>query len=170
MYVDIVDTTLHSFPLRATTSIYYRQAYDLHPFREFNLLPVRFGTFNKDWEAPLSTAIWNPAADIFENENEVVIKAELPGMDVKDIDVRFENNVLTLKGERHFEKETKDENYSLQAGVACLEKLRRQTLEAQILALKASIKDAERAGKVTEALRLYEDLHRFERSQRAASS
>jgi len=62
------------------------------------------------------------------------------------------------------------ENYSLQAGVACLEKLRRQTLEAQISALKASIKEAERAGMVTEALRLYEDLNRFEKSQREALS
>jgi HSP20 family protein len=40
-----------------------------------------------------------------------VIKAELPGMNAADIDVKLENNVLTLKGERHFEKETKEENY-----------------------------------------------------------
>ena len=82
------------------------------PFREFNALPVRFGNFfSKDWEGPLSTTAWNPLADIFENDNEVVVKAELPGMNANDIEVRLENNVLVLKGERRFEKETKEENY-----------------------------------------------------------
>ncbi len=79
------------------------------PFRDFNTLPARF--FGKEWEAPLAATVWNPSVDIFENDNEIVIKAELPGMNAKDIDVRLENNVLTLKGERHFEKETKEENY-----------------------------------------------------------
>ena len=82
------------------------------PFREFNMLTPRFGGFfGKEWDAPLSTRAWNPSVDIFETENEVVFKAELPGMDAKDIEVKLENNVLTLKGERHFEKETKEENY-----------------------------------------------------------
>src|SRR5262249_12439962 len=45
------------------------------------------------------------------NDNEVVFKAELPGLDAKDIEVKLENNVLVLKGERHFEKEAKEENY-----------------------------------------------------------
>ena len=82
------------------------------PFRDFNRLPLRFGDFfAKDFDAPVATTTWNPSVDIFENDNEVVIKAELPGMNAKDIDVRLENNVLMLKGERHFEKETKDENY-----------------------------------------------------------
>lgn len=49
--------------------------------------------------------------DIFENDNEVIVKAELPGMNAKDIEVKLENNVLMLKGERRFEKETKEENY-----------------------------------------------------------
>src|SRR5215472_14191813 len=82
------------------------------PFREFNTLDKRLGNFlGRNWEAPLSTTVWNPSVDIFENENEVVIKAELPGMNAKDIDIRLENNVLILKGERKFEKETKEENY-----------------------------------------------------------
>jgi HSP20 family protein len=82
------------------------------PFREFNTLPVRLGgLFGKDWETPMSTTTWNPSVDIFENDNDVIIKAELPGMNAKDIDVRLESNVLTLKGERHFERETKEENY-----------------------------------------------------------
>ena len=74
------------------------------PFRELNFL-------GKDWEKAMSTTAWNPSVDIFENENDVVIKAELPGMNPKDIDVRLENNVLMIKGERHFEKEAKEENY-----------------------------------------------------------
>ena len=82
------------------------------PFREFNTLPARMGSFfGKNWDLPTSTTAWNPSVDIFENDNEVVVKAELPGMDAKDIDVRLENNVLTLKGVRQFEKEAKEENY-----------------------------------------------------------
>jgi HSP20 family protein len=82
------------------------------PFREFNMLPGRLGDFwGKDWEKAMSTTAWNPSVDIFENENDVVVKVELPGMDPKNIDVRLENNVLMLKGERRFEKETKEENY-----------------------------------------------------------
>jgi len=54
---------------------------------------------------------WSPSVDIFETENEVVIKAELPGMEAKDIDIKLENNVLMLRGDRRFEKETKNENY-----------------------------------------------------------
>jgi HSP20 family protein len=82
------------------------------PFREFGSLPARYGDFfGKNWELPMSTTAWNPSVDIFENDNEVVLKAELPGMNAKDIEVRLENNVLMLKGERRFEKETKEENY-----------------------------------------------------------
>ncbi len=82
------------------------------PFREFNALNERMGGFlGRNWEAPLSTTAWNPAVDIFENDNEIIIKAELPGMNAKDIEVKIENNILMLKGERRFEKETKEENY-----------------------------------------------------------
>lgn len=82
------------------------------PFREFNMLPGRLGDFlPKDWETAMSTTAWNPSVDIFENDNDVVVKVELPGMDPKNIDVRLENNVLMLKGERRFERETKEENY-----------------------------------------------------------
>ena len=49
--------------------------------------------------------------DIFENEGNLVLKAELPGIDPKDVDVRVENNVLTLRGERKFESEVKREQY-----------------------------------------------------------
>jgi HSP20 family protein len=54
---------------------------------------------------------WAPSVDIFEHEGNLVLKAELPGVDPKDVDVRVENNVLTLRGERKFASEVKREQY-----------------------------------------------------------
>jgi HSP20 family protein len=54
---------------------------------------------------------WAPAVDILETENELVLKADLPGMDMKDIDIQLENGTLTLKGERKFEKEEKNKGF-----------------------------------------------------------
>ena len=62
-------------------------------------------------EKDLISGTWSPAVDIYETENSVVLTAELPGMDEKDIQLKIENNNLILKGERKFEKETKEENY-----------------------------------------------------------
>ena len=47
---------------------------------------------------------WAPAVDIYENEHELVVKADLPDVDPKDLDIRVENNILTIRGERKFEK------------------------------------------------------------------
>jgi HSP20 family protein len=80
------------------------------PFR-FNTTPARLANMLASRLEPGSTAAWDPAVDIFENEHDIVIKAELPGMEAKDIEVRMEKNVLTIKGERRFEKEAKEENY-----------------------------------------------------------
>ncbi len=54
---------------------------------------------------------WLPAFDVSETENEIVVKAELPGMDVKDIDIALTDGLLTIKGERKLEREDKKENY-----------------------------------------------------------
>ena len=54
---------------------------------------------------------WAPPVDIYEQEGNLVLKAELPGIDPKNVDVRVENNVLTLQGERKFESEVKREEY-----------------------------------------------------------
>src|SRR6266849_667373 len=87
------------------------------PFRDLNVLQDRmnrlFTDAGRGWrtDEPAATTTWSPAVDIFETENEIVVKAELPGVDRKDIGLNLENNVLTLKGERKFEKETKEENY-----------------------------------------------------------
>jgi len=54
---------------------------------------------------------WAPAVDIYETENELVLQAELPDVNEKDIDVRVENNMLTIRGERKFEAKVKEENF-----------------------------------------------------------
>ena len=80
--------------------------------REFDrLFRDSFTTFGGEREAEPSTRPWAPAVDIYETENSIVLKAELPGIDPKDVEVRVEDNTIYLKGERKFEKETKDENY-----------------------------------------------------------
>ena len=54
---------------------------------------------------------WAPAVDIYETPNELVVKADLPDVDEKDIDIRIENNLLTIHGERKFEKNVSEDNY-----------------------------------------------------------
>ena len=62
-------------------------------------------------ETERSTRTWAPAVDIYETENALVVKADVPGIDPKDVDIRVENGMLYLKGEPKFEKEVKEENY-----------------------------------------------------------
>jgi len=54
---------------------------------------------------------WMPPVDVYEDEHNITLKIEVPGIDDKDVDVRIENNTLTVHGERKFEKEEKEENY-----------------------------------------------------------
>src|SRR6266699_3020786 len=56
-------------------------------------------------------AAWSPAVDVYETEHELVVKADLPEVDPKDLDIRVENNILTIRGERKFEKNVNQENY-----------------------------------------------------------
>src|SRR5262249_33385506 len=87
------------------------------PFRDLSLLQDRmnrlFDDAGRGWgsDEPAATTAWSPAVDIFETDGEIVVKAELPGMEKKDIALNLEKNVLTLRGERRFEKETKEDNY-----------------------------------------------------------
>ena len=60
---------------------------------------------------PAESIGWTPACDVFEDADEVVIRVALAGVDPKDVEIRFENGVLTLKGERKIEKEEQKENY-----------------------------------------------------------
>ena len=54
---------------------------------------------------------WAPPVDIYETENELVVKADLPEVNPQDLDIRVENNILTIRGERKFEKKVNEENY-----------------------------------------------------------
>ncbi len=54
---------------------------------------------------------WAPAVDIYETEHELVVKADLPEVDPKELDIRVENNLLTIRGERKFEKKVNEESY-----------------------------------------------------------
>src|SRR5512135_2812302 len=62
-------------------------------------------------EEALTSTSFAPPVDIYEDEHNITLKMEVPGIDEKDIDVRIENNTLTVRGERKFEKEEKEENY-----------------------------------------------------------
>src|SRR5881628_1897068 len=85
------------------------------PFREFSTLQDRMNRLFQqsygDREESLTTSTFAPAVDVYEDEHNVTLKIEVPGIDEKDIDVRIENNTLTVHGERNFEKEEKEENY-----------------------------------------------------------
>jgi len=85
------------------------------PFRNVNSLQEQFSRLfdtsfpGRSSESDLTT--WAPAVDIQETENELMLKADLPGIEEKDIDVRIENNTLTIRGERKFEKQVNEDNY-----------------------------------------------------------
>ena len=68
-------------------------------------------TFNGGRSAQSDLATWAPAVDVFETENELVVKADLPDVQEKDIDIRIENNTLTIRGERKFEQQVNEDKY-----------------------------------------------------------
>jgi HSP20 family protein len=67
--------------------------------------------FTRMVNEPRANRPWSPAVDIYETENELVLKADLPDVDLKDIDVRVENQTLTISGERKFEQEQTGKGY-----------------------------------------------------------
>src|SRR5438477_13020611 len=90
------------------------------PFREFSTMQDRMNRMNRLFresyspegpEEALTTTNFAPPVDIYEDEHNITLKIEVPGIDEKDIDVRIENNMLTVHGERKFEKEEKEENF-----------------------------------------------------------
>ena len=85
------------------------------PFREFSTLQDRmnrsFRDSYGDREEALTTSTFAPPVDVYEDEHNITLKIEVPGIDEKDIDVKIENNTLTVHGERKFEKEEKEENF-----------------------------------------------------------
>ena len=84
------------------------------PFREVATLQNRVNSLFRDFtegESAMTTSSFVPAVDIYEDAQKVVLKLEVPGIEEKNLDVRVENNTLTVKGERKFEKEEKEENF-----------------------------------------------------------
>jgi HSP20 family protein len=84
------------------------------PFRDVVTLQSRLNSLFRDFndgDGPLTAASFVPAVDIYEDPQKVVLKLEVPGIEEKDLDIRVENHTLTVKGERKFEKEEKEENF-----------------------------------------------------------
>ena len=76
-----------------------------------NSLFQDFSRGNGSGDEPVTAAGFVPPVDIYEDENKLVFKIEIPGMRQEDLDVRMENHTLTVKGERSFQSEGKDENF-----------------------------------------------------------
>lgn len=87
------------------------------PFRGIFANQSRFNdvlnqAFARAWgDEDSKSGSWAPAVDIYETDENLVVKAELPGVNPKDVEVRVEDSTLYLKGERKFENEVKEENY-----------------------------------------------------------
>jgi HSP20 family protein len=83
------------------------------PFEELTTLRNRMDRLWSHMRPEDETALadWSPASDIIETKDAIVIKAELPGIEEKDVDVEIENGVLTIKGERKAEKETEEKGF-----------------------------------------------------------
>jgi len=88
------------------------------PFRELSTMQERVNKLFEDVLKPpygtdegLAVPAWAPAVDIYETDKEIVLKAELPEMQEKDIAIKVEDNVLNVSGERRMTSEVKEENY-----------------------------------------------------------
>ena len=88
----------------------------LDPFRGLNSLQDQVNrlfdeTFSRGRSAESEMGTWAPAVDIYETEQELVLKADLPEVNQQEIDIRIENNMLTFRGERKFHNEVSQDNY-----------------------------------------------------------
>jgi HSP20 family protein len=88
------------------------------PFRDLVTLRDRMNRLFEDAvstarteEKDMISSSWVPAVDIYEDEKQLVLTAELPGINEKDVDIKIEDNTLSIHGERKLEKETREENY-----------------------------------------------------------
>ena len=85
-----------------------------YPFRDVATLQNRVNSLFRemnDGDEPVTAASFVPAVDIYEDAQKVVLKLEVPGIEEKDLDIRVENQTLTVKGERKFEAEEKEQNF-----------------------------------------------------------
>jgi HSP20 family protein len=86
------------------------------PFREMRSLQdevnrVFSSSFNRGGDNELMRGAWSPSVDIYENKDQIVLEAELPGMRPEDVNISIENNVLNIHGERKFEKKDEKDNF-----------------------------------------------------------
>lgn len=85
------------------------------PFREMATLQDRMNRLFQDYgrgnDELMTTGSFVPPVDIYEDEHSITVKMEIPGIDQNDLDIRLENSTLTVRGERKFEKEEKEENF-----------------------------------------------------------
>ncbi|HXX13605.1 MAG TPA: Hsp20/alpha crystallin family protein [Candidatus Eremiobacteraceae bacterium] len=85
------------------------------PFRGFTSLQGQINRlFNEAFDRTSeegNLTSWAPAVDIYETEHNLVVKADLPDIKPEELDIRVENNILTIRGERKFEKKVDDNNY-----------------------------------------------------------
>ncbi len=87
------------------------------PFRDVLALQNRMNSIFQEYnrtnqgDGDLVSAAFVPPVDIYEDEHKIILKLEVPGIKESDLDIQLENNVLTVKGERRFEKEEKEENF-----------------------------------------------------------
>ena len=95
-------------------------AWELTTWRPFRELDKMRGEMDRLWDAffegrprknTMEGGEWLPSVDVSETKNDLVVKAELPGMDPKDIDISLSDGLLTIRGEKKQEKEEKEENY-----------------------------------------------------------
>jgi HSP20 family protein len=86
------------------------------PFRDLMAMQDRMTrlideTLSRIWKEDMAQGVWSPSVDILERGDEVVLKADLPGVTQNEIDIRVEEGTLTIQGERKFVKESSEENY-----------------------------------------------------------
>jgi HSP20 family protein len=86
------------------------------PFRELRGLQdemnrLFMNNLSRQGDESFASGAWSPSVDIFENKDQIVLEAELPGMKPEDVHISIENNVLTVRGERKFEKKDDGDNF-----------------------------------------------------------
>ncbi|HYJ90988.1 MAG TPA: Hsp20/alpha crystallin family protein [Pyrinomonadaceae bacterium] len=86
------------------------------PFRDLRTLQDEINrafssSFSRGGDSELTRGAWAPSVDIYENKDQIVLEAELPGMKPEDVNISIENNVLTIHGERKFEKKDEQDNF-----------------------------------------------------------
>lgn len=79
--------------------------------REINRLFDNFFRGGMQDDGSFGLSYWTPAVDIAEHDNEYVVKVELPGVSKDDVKITLESNILTIRGEKKQDRETKEENY-----------------------------------------------------------